>query len=145
MLVCNHCGNQSLDEISGVCTKCGLHSTNRQDFQVDEAALRGLLHNVRVLLAEMPQEGFQQILGLWGPSGTDDGIAFNADDCQQAHRYLLQHGVLCIHVAITADQQTQHSLICAVSQKGLDRALRSARRLANQQRARMEIVLAGNT
>lgn len=140
LLPCPNCNQVRLNPTLGVCENCGVLTT--EDDTVNEAVLIGLLHNLRVIMADMEPDQFQQVLGpLSGPIGDeDDGVPFTAETAALAHRYLREHGILCVHVALTANGKTEHSLVAAFNSTGIGRCLRQARRFAQRHRARLHVI-----
>lgn len=140
LLECPNCKQVSLNPTLGLCENCGALTT--EDTRVNEAALAGLLHNLRLRMADLEAHEFQQILGAFsGPIGdAEDGIPFTAETSVLAHRYLREHGILCIHIAVTHNGVTDHSLVAAPNGTGIERCLRQARKLAQRHRARLHVI-----
>src|ERR1044072_3597097 len=112
LLACPNCQKLEYEPTLSRCHACGFLGTS--DTTVDQAALIGLLYNVRVRLRDMEPHEFQQIIGMFSPpidEPEEDGVAFTADTAAMAHRYLSEHGILCIQIAETANRQTAYSLV----------------------------------
>ena len=141
LLECPNCKQTCLNPTLGLCENCGALVT--EDTQVDDAALTGLLHNLRLRMAELEPQQFQQIMGIFSARigyDDEDGIPFTAQTCALTHRFLREHGILCVHVAVTANGTTEHSLVAAISNTGIERCLRQARKFAKQHRARLHVI-----
>lgn len=141
LLACPNCG-QSINLVLGHCRGCGMLFTTTDD-SIDEAALIGLLHNVRIRLSGLAPHKFQQVLGIVGPRigrHADDGIPFTESTCRRTYQYLTDHGILCRCIAITENNITTWSLVMAISVIGIDRCLRLARKTAWRRRSRLEII-----
>ena len=141
LLECPNCKQTRLNPTLGVCENCGALAT--EDTTVDDAALAGLLHNLRLTMAGLEPHQFQQILGVFSARvgrDEDDGVPFTAEPCARTHRYLREHGILCVHIAVTANGLTEHSLVAAFHNTGIERCLRQARKFAQRHRARLHVI-----
>ena len=108
---------------------------------LDAAALDSLLRNTRIAIANLG-DSFVQMVGPFTPRvgrGDEDAIAFTEETAGLVWRYFRAHGVTCLWFVVTADYATSHSLVLANSAKGVERALRMAKKATRQARARLEI------
>jgi hypothetical protein len=135
----------TFDASVGECTNC--HARGSDDIPIlDRVALDGLLHNVKIMVARLPDIEFQQLAGAFSPRpghGAEDGIPFSEAQCEVVYQMLRQNDILCLWIAITADRQTHHSLILAKDNRGLQRGLRAAQKFAR--RIRAQLIVRGET
>lgn len=138
---CEVCGHETFDEAKGECQHC--HMRGGAEQPITEKLLDAFLHNVRLRLAEMRPDEFQQSLGMFGPRPgmpLSDGIPYTPEDCTRVQRFLLEHDILCAQVAVTADRKTEYSLVISLSDKGIERAIRQATKQAKKARARVSVI-----
>jgi hypothetical protein len=135
-IVCPQCGQEKFDPDAGKCDACHMRGSNGA--VLDAAALEGLLYNVKVYLAPLPDDQFQQMAGAFGPTERgDDPILFDEETCQIVYHHLRANGVLCSWLEITADHRTMHSLVFAKGNHGLERGLKAAQKLTRKVRGRL--------
>ena len=143
LLVCPNCQQVAFDPALNLCRNCNALGTT--DTTIDDATLIGLLHNVRIRLADLGPDQFQQILGLFSERighSDEDGIPFTAETAALTHRYLGDHGIRCARIEVTANRTTAYSLVVAPTEVGIERCLRQARKVTQRQRALLKIVRA---
>ena len=137
LVVCPHCHKQMFDLTKGTCQSCGL--AGAANYAIDAHALAGLLRNIELIMFDLQPDQFQQILGLFGPSSTDDGIPFDDHTADVTQRYLIANHVLCVRIDYTVKHHTTISLGVSETQAGIDRFIKQARKEARKTRARLKI------
>lgn len=140
MLICANCDRETVDEVTGQCSNCGMYLTTETTF--DETALPKFLQNAQLRLFEMQPHEFQQVAGLLSPRpgyGDEDGVPFTEDTCWRTHRYLIEHGIISALIEFTANRRTMFSLMLSPTRQGVERGLRVAHKAARQHRAIVKI------
>jgi hypothetical protein len=66
--------------------------------------------------------------------GEEDAIAFTHASAELVFQYLKHHAVRCVWVTLSAGQDQIHSLILAGDDRGIERGLRAAKKIAMSKR-----------
>lgn len=103
------------------------------DTKLDETVIHAnVLHNVRVKLAELRPNEYQQLVGIL--------TKFTAEQCARMHRYLLQRDIRSAQVVVLKNGAMEYRIILANDDAGLQRGIAAAQKSAKRQRARVFVI-----
>lgn len=103
------------------------------DLTVTPTVIAQCVHNVKMLLRDLPPGSFQQMLGpyggTFGPQGErNDGILFTKETALMMHQALIGEGIRALRICSASNRTTMWCLVFAHDEEGF----RAARRMAQR-------------
>jgi hypothetical protein len=135
-VICPICKQHAFDLEEKTCRACGARALaiGLMDPPLEDV-LAGLVEDVKLMIKDLKDDDYQQLLGLWV------NVPFTKDTALLAHRCIAEAGLHCMQVHLTIKGLWQYSLILANTEKSLKTVETIVRKIAKERGA--EVTFSG--